>query len=169
MDWRQDQAFERTRFAGAGESLMKRKLLLLVLVSTVATAYATPGQVYKWTDAGGVVHYSDSPPPKDATSAQTVRVTGGDRPHAIPTENVDPAAKPADPNADKPPGPNVAMDDTPDNRVKACDSARSNLTLLQGKGAVAVNGADGKPQTLDDKGRQAQIADANAQIALYCK
>jgi len=53
--------------------------------------------------------------------------------------------------------------------VKACAQARANLELLRSKFAVSVAGANGEATPLDDKGRQAQIADANAQIALYCK
>ena len=46
---------------------MKCKLLLLALLFAGTFAYAaTEGQVYKWTDSGGVTHYSDAPPPKDA-------------------------------------------------------------------------------------------------------
>jgi hypothetical protein len=61
------------------------------------------------------------------------------------------------------------MADTTANRVKACAQARGNLELLQSKFPVSVAGADGKAQALDDKARQGQIADANAQIALYCR
>jgi len=61
------------------------------------------------------------------------------------------------------------MADTANNRVKACAQARANLELLQSKFAVSLAGANGQATPLDDKGRQAQIADANAQIALYCK
>lgn len=34
-------------------------------------------QMYKWTDAKGVVHFSDSPPPADVKKAQEVRAAGG--------------------------------------------------------------------------------------------
>lgn len=40
-------------------------LSVLLLISTAASA---AGQVvYKWKDSGGVVHYTDTPPPADAT------------------------------------------------------------------------------------------------------
>jgi hypothetical protein len=61
------------------------------------------------------------------------------------------------------------MPDTTSNRVKACATAHSNLELLNSKFPVTVAGSDGKAQALDDKQRQAQIADAQAQINLYCK
>jgi hypothetical protein len=147
---------------------MNRAALLVVLCLVLGSAWAGQGQVYKWTDAGGVVHYSDAPPPKDAQNVQIVRVTGGDRPHAVAgEEGAEPAEKPKDETAAPP--QTTTLPDTPDNRAKACATARRNLELLQSKFPVSMTGPDGKPQALDDKQRQAQIADTNAQIALYCK
>ena len=152
---------------------MKCKLLLLALLFAGTFAYAaTEGQVYKWTDSGGVVHYSDAPPPKDALNVQIVKVAGGS--HSISAGNPEAAEKTADATAAQPAAPppamqNTALADTAANRARACAQARSNLELLQSKFPVSVAGADGKSQSLDDKGRQAQIADASAQIALYCK
>jgi hypothetical protein len=117
-----------------------------------------------------MVHYSDRPPPQDAANVQRLRVSSGDSPHAADTEaaaqSTD-AGKSAASNA-APPAATV-LPDTPDNRAKACANARNNLELLQSKFPVSMTGPDGKPQPLDEKQRQAQIADANAQIALYCK
>jgi hypothetical protein len=152
---------------------MKCKLLLLALLFAGTFAYAaTEGQVYKWTDSGGVTHYSDAPPPKDALNVQMVKVSGGT--HSVSAaNNTESAEKPpaADTAAAAPPAAtqNTAMADTANNRVKACAQARANLELLQSKFAVSMAGANGQATPLDDKGRQAQIADANAQIALYCK
>ena len=152
---------------------MKRKLPLLALLLLGTFAYAaTEGQVYKWTDAGGVTHYSDAPPPKDAKNVQMVKVTGGS--HSVSAgNNTETGEKPpvADATAAAAPAAtqNTAMADNAANRVKACSQARANLELLQSKFAVSLAGANGQATPLDDKGRQAQIADANAQIALYCK
>ena len=146
---------------------MKSKLLLLTLLCAAACVYAAEGQVYKWTDAAGIVHYSDAPPPKDTLNVQTVHVTGGDRPHAVPmAENPESSDKQADASAQG--APQAGGTDASD-RTKACQAARSNLEVLQSKFPVAVTGSDGKQQALDDKSRQAQIAAANAQIVLYCQ
>src|ERR1700760_711665 len=78
---------------------MTRTVFFLATMA-VSTAFAAGGQVYKWTDAQGVVHYSDAPPPTTQTNVQTVRVTGGDRPHDVAsaptsgsTEEQQPAAQ----------------------------------------------------------------------------
>ena len=149
---------------------MNRQWLFLAALCAAAAVHAAQEQqVYKWTDAAGIVHYSDAPPPKDVQNVQTVRVTGGDRPHAVPTENTEAATAAAAANGAGQQAANGPVADTPDNRAKACSTARRNLELLQSKYAVAVTGPDGKPAPMDDKARQSQITDANAQVTLFCK
>lgn len=146
---------------------MNRKLVLLVLSCFMVGAYATDQQVYKWTDAGGVVHFSDAPPPKDAKDVQLMRVSGSDRPRSVDsTPNSEPGSEAQGENGG---APVAAPADPKDANAKACATARNNLDLLQSKMPVSVTGADGKPIPLDDKARAAQIAAANANIELYCK
>ena len=146
---------------------MNRKLVLLVLSCFTIGAYATDQQVYKWTDAGGVVHFSDAPPPKDAKDVQLMRVSGSDRPRNVDSSpNAEPGSNPEGENGGT---PAAAPADPKDANAKACATARNNLDLLQSKMPVSVTGADGKPIPLDDKARAAQVAAANANIELYCK
>lgn len=149
---------------------MNRHLLLCALLGAAALAHAE--RVYKWTDAQGVTHYSDSPPPAEAQNVQTVRVSGGDRPHAdqpaadAAGDKADPTKPPA--KAEPPANANVA--DTPENRAKNCATARSNLEMLESKFPLSMPNKDGKQEALaDDKRRQAAIADTRAQIAQYCQ
>lgn len=146
---------------------MKRKLLLAALSCCLAVAYAAEQQVYKWTDAAGVVHFSDAPPPKDARDVQIIRVSSNDRPHSVETANTEPGSQPESGTAADAGNPSDAK--PADAALKACANARNNLDLLNSKVQVSMMGADGKPQPLDEKTRAAQIAAANAQIAAYCK
>jgi hypothetical protein len=145
---------------------MNRQLLSFALLCATVSAHAE--QVYKWTDAAGVVHYSDATPPKDALNVQTVRVSGGDRPHAIPTDSADASAPAADAKPDAAPAPAApaTQTDTPEARAQLCQAARNNLEVLQSKFQVSMPGTN-KP--MDDKTRQLQIAAANAQAAAYCQ
>jgi hypothetical protein len=146
---------------------MNRTLVLLALSCFMVGAYAADQQVYKWTDAAGVVHFSDAPPPKDATGVQLMRVSGNDRPHSVDTgSNTEPGSKPEGEDGGT---PAAAPPDPKDANAKACATARNNLDLLQSKMPVSVTGPDGKALPLDDKARAAQIAAANANIELYCK
>ena len=50
-----------------------RKLMIRIMLAAVLLALgaAAHGQMYKWTDKDGKVHYSDMPPPQDAAPRQS--------------------------------------------------------------------------------------------------
>ena len=138
---------------------MRRLLIAAVLLALTPLASA---QVYKWTDATGTVHYSEAPPAQ-GKNFQKVKTNGTVEPlvssDATPVTDSKPeaAAAPAQPVAD-----------TPENRSKLCDSLKSNLTALQGKGPVVMQ-KDGKPVALDDAQRNQQIGAAQTQYQQYCQ
>jgi Domain of unknown function (DUF4124) len=55
---------------------MRATLLALMLIAAAGTPNA--GELYRWVDQDGRVHYTDQPPPPQARSAQRKRL--GDRP-----------------------------------------------------------------------------------------
>ncbi len=121
-----------------------RALPLVCCLMLLASASATAGTVYKWKDANGVTQYSEKPP------------TGG-KAEQRQIQSRDPAARAA-----ATPAPAESAD---------CTTARSNLSLLNGKGDVLqdTNG-DGKPDTpLDATQRESQKGLAEAAIKAYCK
>lgn len=149
---------------------MKPRLLLLVLLAAGATASAA--QVYSWTDANGTKHFSDSPPPP-SVSAQKIKVRSQLTTDAgvQPATEV-PAQEPKPPEA-APPGATASakpLVDSPENRAKQCNLAKSNLALLQSQFQVASPaGDDGKTAVLDDTGRKQAIDKAQDQVSFYCK
>ncbi|NID15521.1 DUF4124 domain-containing protein [Luteibacter yeojuensis] len=138
---------------------MRRIVTLAVLLAACPLAFA---QAYKWKDAQGVTHYSDSPPPM-GTKYDKVKTTGtveapaGANPTAPPT--------PAPPKA-APAGP---ASDTPENRQKLCATLRSNMEILSKQQQVSVDDGKGGQVALDDAGRKRQIETTQAQMTLYCK
>jgi hypothetical protein len=148
---------------------MKPRLLLLVLLAAGATASAA--QVYSWTDANGTKHFSDSPPPPSIT-AQKIKVRSQLTTDAgvQPATEVAPEPKPPEP---APPGATASakpLVDSPENRAKQCQLAKSNLALLQSQFQVsAPAGDDGKTAVLDDAGRKQAVDKAQDQVSFYCK
>jgi len=148
--------------------MLLRTVLLIVLVTGSMAAAAA--DVYKWTDAAGVVHYSDTEPAAQvnaqklhlfgaATSEVAPGATGGA--NAAEESGEDAAAK------TKLPG---TLASAVQSAEKRCDQARTNLELLQSKFTVGLDsGGTGKAEVLDDQARQAQIAAAQTLIATYCK
>ena len=116
---------------------------LALAVCAAPLSAASP--VYKWKDARGVTHYSDSPPP-----------TGAYREIAAPAD------KPAAPQAATPKGPPPISAD--------CAQARLNLQHLQGTAPVGLDAdRDGKPDAvMGDDERAKQRAQAEAAVRARC-
>jgi len=143
---------------------MKRIMIVLVLACAAASAAAADKQqVYKWTDANGVVHFSDAPPPQDTKNVQSLHLAGG-----TTTAGTTAAAdKPKDATLAGVTAANAVPDAT--DEAALCKQARANLELLQGKTPVGIAGTDGKAQVLDDEARDRQIANAKVAISRFCK
>ncbi|WP_017168666.1 DUF4124 domain-containing protein [Xanthomonas phaseoli] len=115
---------------------------LLMLVSAAAGAT----DLYKWKDAKGVTHYTETPPPTGQRyEARRIDARSG-------TAAIAAAETAAPESAD-------------------CLTARRNLELLSSKGEVSMAaGADGKPgAVLDQEARATQRNLADAAVKAYCK
>ena len=146
---------------------MRRRTLIFVLACTAAAAHAA--DVYKWTDANGVVHYADSEPAGDV-KAELLHVAG----RITPETTAERDARVEDASG----GPTATATATATQNAGAstppatggaearCQRARSELELLQSGRPVALAGGGG---ALDEAARQRQIARAQATIARDCK
>ena len=126
---------------------MHRFVLAAALAFAAAPALAqqTAGEVYKWTDANGVTHYSQTPP------------ANGRYEHRLITSNGAVTAASAKPEAT-----------TPANAQ--CTTARANIAALQAEGDVQFDAdGDGTPDRVLDAGqRTAQLELAEAAVKAYC-
>jgi hypothetical protein len=137
---------------------MRRCLALALLITVCPLALA---QAYKWKDAQGVTHYSDTPPPNNG-KYEKVKTSGT-------VEAPEPApAAPAKP-ASATPAPGTAVADNPANRAKLCDQLRKNMDVLGKEQVISVDDGKGGSQQLDDAGKKRQIETTQAQMTLYCK
>ena len=144
---------------------MIRPAALLVLLCAAACAWsADRQQVYKWTDANGVVHFTDTPPPRETKDVQALHLIGGTTAAAEPAAADD---KPKDAANPAQTGATAAADA---DQAALCKQAHANLELLQSNTPVGIPGPDGKATTpIDDKTRQGQIASATLAVSRYCK
>ena len=119
----------------------------LALAASPAIAQQTAGEVYQWTDANGVTHYSQTPPARGSYEHRLITSSG--------------AAAPTSARAD-------ASAETAEN--PQCATARANIAALQGEGDVQIDAdGDGEPDTVLDAGqRSAQLALAEAAVKAYC-
>jgi len=122
-----------------------RALPRLCCLLLLASASATAGNLYKWTDANGVTQYSERPPAGQKYETRRITASGA---------SISEPAAAAEPAEDA-----------------QCVAARQNLALLNGSGPVMQDtDGDGKPDTqLDDGQRAAQRQLAESTAAVYCK
>lgn len=139
---------------------MRRPLLAVALLLVAPLAI---GQAYKWTDAHGTVHYSETPPPQ-GTQYKQIHTNGTVAPLAQPAAESDAGNASA---SGVPATPTTPVADTPENRSKLCASLKTNLETLKGSGPVVMQDG-GQQKVLDDAQRKQQIAAANNQYQQYC-
>jgi hypothetical protein len=146
---------------------MKRWLWILPLVCLPHLAVAG---VYRWVDAQGQVHYSDSPPPAGAKGSRTVETPPATTPapakswHDKELEFRQRRAAEAEAQAKK------AQEEEAARQKRAnCESARKNLQILESGSRVVTTNAQGEREFLDDAARQKAIDEARKAVDTWCK
>ncbi|GGK13235.1 DUF4124 domain-containing protein [Luteimonas terricola] len=117
---------------------------ILAFAAFPAIAQQTAGEVYQWTDANGVTHYSQTPPDKGRYEQRLITSAGA----AAPSE-AEPVAEAENPQ---------------------CAAARANIAALESEGPVQQDtDGDGVPDSvLNPDQRAAQLALAQAAVKAYC-
>jgi hypothetical protein len=139
------------------------KMLCVAMICAAGLAHA--GDLYRWTDAQGVMHFSDTPPPQSQVNPAQVKVDRNKISDSDNTLNAAPkAGNGQDSNgASNTPAPQARNTPTTgaadSNRM--CDQARSNVQLLQGSYPVA----DASGKVLDDKARADMLEQAKRTAA----
>jgi hypothetical protein len=141
---------------------MKRTLFLPVaLLALCLPVIAVAADMYSWTDANGVKHFSDSPPPASIAKAQKLQMKGGMTLNAPVEDPADAAANSGGPALA------AAAGYAPDDIKRNCETATKNLAQFEAQ-QVPLD-ADGYPLDLDAaKNRQSQIDKATQQTKLFC-
>ena len=116
-------------------------------------ALAVQAQVYKWVDDKGQVHYSETPPPQDATQLKVP--TGG------------PASAPAATPEAKPDTAQAPATGTPEAKAKRCDFEKQQLKVLEGA-VVTYKNEKGEYVKMDDAKRESSRKLIEDNIKRYC-
>lgn len=140
-------------------------LMGLLLIAALAAGVAHAGDYYKWTDAHGTVHYSQTPPPPDHAST-TVRVSDGAPVAPLPGM----ANAPVSPEEKTRVQSSQAALDRANKQTLSddCATAQKNIASLQGRGMVVASGDPDKVRALDPDQRAQALADARNEAATYC-
>ncbi len=134
---------------------MKPNVFALIALCLIAVPVGAQ-QVYSWTDANGVKHFSDSPPPPNTASAKKLNVHNG-------VTSTEPQAAPKD-EAEGKEGPKMASAAgySKDDIKRNCESARKNLEAYDA--AKPTEDADAEIQARYEE----NVAKTQDQIKLFC-
>lgn len=147
-------------------TIIAASAIALALACTAGPAGAQ--QIYTWKDAGGVTHFSQSPPP---TGTRYSKLTLSNAPEVSSNPPAGTGAEgdsPAPAARTQTASAGATQPDTPANRAELCKQLGSNIALLQGKQPVVEGAGSGKQTVMSDNAREQQLATARAQQAQYC-
>lgn len=145
-----------------------RRMIIACSVLLALSTGAMAGQIYKWVDAQGNVHFGAQPP--EGTQAAEVNPN-------ISQPKLGAKAKPAtaektadaeQEGIDQKVRQDVAKQE--EERKKYCETMRTNLAQLKNNPRVRVEDEDkGEMRRLTEEERQARIAESEKAIAENCK
>ncbi|UXI69248.1 DUF4124 domain-containing protein [Tahibacter amnicola] len=132
---------------------MKIPAIALGLLALGAMSAAQAGdKVYKWKDAAGITHFTDTPPPK-GTEFDNIRIVGQSTPVATDTAST--------------PGTPATPENAADEKTQRCKQARDKVALLSSPVALTIQ-REGKTVPLEGAERDTQLKIATATADTYC-
>lgn len=135
--------------------------LLVILMTGVAMA----GQVYKWKDAEGRVHYSDTPPPAGGRITQLPMNASEQPVSAVATPKAPPiTARNASAAEASAPATQAQSEKDP----KLCQQARARKSFLQTGQLMRTVNEKGEVEFMNPQKREAEIAEADKAIERFC-
>lgn len=137
-----------------------RRGLVAVAALPLVLAAAHAQTFYKWKDASGATHYSDTPPPKG--NAAKLKVRGSVEAQSAPEPAQASSARPAA-------GPSPELREAEARyQEQSCAAARRDVASVQG-GKMLVNSSDPtQAKRLDASQRQDALAAAQDRVKQFC-
>lgn len=143
---------------------MRIHVAAMIPLLLAACAVAQAGDYYKWTDAQGTVHYSQTPPPDRAS--KSVYINDGAPTPPLPGMSSAPQTPEQKAKAQS---QQAALQNANKEAVNAnCKAAQQNVANLQGRRMVVKGGDADKARALDPQQREQALADAQKQVTTYC-
>lgn len=144
-----------------------RRMILACSVLLALSANANAGQIYKWEDAQGNVHFGSQPPEGQDSTQVNPNIS---QPKISPAPSKTVADDGAEDEEQKAIDDKVKKDVAKQEaeRKKYCESARNNLAQLKNNPRVLVE-ENGQVKRLTEEERQSRIAESEKAIETTCK
>ncbi|WP_068829611.1 DUF4124 domain-containing protein [Pseudomonas sp. BMS12] len=144
-----------------------RRMILACSVLLALSANASAGQIYKWVDAQGNVHFGSQPPEGQQAAEVNPNISQPKLSVEQPApSSAAPTAEPEQKAIDEKVKKEVAEQEA--ERRKYCEAVRTNLSQLENNPRVRVEDK-GELRRLTEEERQAQIAESKKLISENCK
>ena len=143
-----------------------RRMILACSVLLALSTGATAGQIYKWVDGQGNVHFGSQPPEGQEAASVNPNIS---QPKVAPpkpkvaAEAVDKQQEEVDEKVKQ----DVAKQEA--ERKKYCEAVRGNLAQLRNNPRVRVEEEGGEIRRLTEEERQSRIAESEKAVAENCK
>lgn len=143
-----------------------KQLLLLFALLLPITGAAEP--IYKWKDAQGVVHFSTTPPKKQANTEVMAKPE-------LQKISDDVSQMTADEDNSNATANKQATESTEESQQKTkeelayCNTLQGNMTMLNSSPRVRIKNKDGEYEVLDDTARQKEISRIKKLLNEFCK
>jgi len=147
--------------------IFTKKVLSAVVISTVAllSTMNSQAEIYKWTDAKGVTHYSAQKPIQKEIKSENIedkiRFSLGKYQASSQKQSKDSAESKDSKNKTQLAGPNAKL-------VSYCKTQRKNLAQLKKNYRNLWKDKDGKTSRLDQKQRQQKVKKIQKSITAEC-
>lgn len=152
------------------------RIISLGALLLAASPAMAAGEMYRWVDANGQVHYSDQPPPADAKDIKSMRSKGIE---PIESDDSDDSAEPSyveqnaafeERQAKKAEDQAKAAEEkrAEDERKKNCQLARSNYNTVSVGGRITRVNAQGEREYLSDEEIESETAEARRAMEQWC-
>lgn len=131
-----------------GASPVKSLLCVATSILLLCSLGVSAAELYRWTDARGVVHYTDKPPRgvnAERVSNKPVFNLANPRPEETTTSD-----QPANPDAER------------------CQAERNRLSILQSNKRVQMENRDGTVRELSDSEIQQEIEFSQRAVERFC-
>ena len=156
----------------APRTMLTSKFLVITAISTIMLLanVSTKAEIYKWTDAKGVTHYSAQKPTQRKIKSKNIEdeIRSAAGKYQAPSRtasqaNAESESSEKGDNKKKPKlaGPSAKL-------VAYCKTQRKNLAGLKKNFRNSWQGKDGKKTRLDQKQRQAKVTDIQKSITQEC-
>lgn len=134
----------------------------LIILATLVSCSLNAGQIHKWIDEDGNVHYGDAPP--YTVTTEPVRVIGAPSDPGKPLPRLSTGESPTNTSSN-----NRSGEEVPADQAKlACDQAKGDLEIINNSARIRLKNADGTSRYMTTEEIEVRRENAEKDVTRFC-